>query len=99
MKIAIIGAAGRAGSRIAQEAKSRGHQVTAMVRDASRLAGTEGIKVRESDVFQTGAELGQFDVIVNSFSAKPGAEHQHVEVIKHLITQFFTTLAARAACL
>ncbi|WP_053376177.1 NAD(P)-dependent oxidoreductase [Paenibacillus sp. FJAT-27812] len=85
MKIAVIGAAGRAGSRIVEEAKSRGHQVTAIVRDPSKLASTQGIEVLVKDVFETGAELAGFDAVVNSFSAKPGAEQQHVDVIKHLI--------------
>ncbi|WP_054024698.1 NAD(P)-dependent oxidoreductase [Bacillus sp. FJAT-28004] len=85
MKIAVIGAAGRAGSRIVEEAKNRGHQVTAIVRDASKLTSTQGFEVLVKDVFQTGAELNEFDVVINAFSAKPGVEHQHVEVIKHLI--------------
>ncbi len=37
MKIAIIGASGKAGSLILKEAVSRGHEVTAIVRDASKL--------------------------------------------------------------
>lgn len=32
MKIGIIGATGRAGSRILEEAKNRGHEVTAIVK-------------------------------------------------------------------
>ncbi|WP_139999073.1 NAD(P)-dependent oxidoreductase [Paenibacillus paridis] len=85
MKIAVIGATGRVGSRIVEEAKSRGHYVTAIVRDASRLSSTEGIEMLVKDVFQLDSELREFDAIVNSFSAKPGEEHKHVEVIKHLI--------------
>lgn len=37
MKIAIVGASGKAGSLILKEAVSRGHNVTAVVRDASKL--------------------------------------------------------------
>lgn len=37
MKIAIYGAGGNIGGRIAQEALNRGHQVTAIVRDPARL--------------------------------------------------------------
>jgi len=85
MKIAVIGAAGRAGSRIVEEAKNRGHQVTAIVRDATKLTDTQGMNVLVKDVFQSGAELTEFDAVINAFSAKQGAEHQHVELIKHLI--------------
>lgn len=37
MKIAIIGASGKAGNLILNEAVSRGHEVTAIVRDRSKL--------------------------------------------------------------
>jgi putative NADH-flavin reductase len=38
MRIAVFGAAENTGSRIVAEALGRGHQVTAVVRDAARLA-------------------------------------------------------------
>lgn len=38
MNIAIIGAGGKAGSLIAQEALARGHHVTAIVRRAASVA-------------------------------------------------------------
>ncbi len=38
MKIALYGATGTIGTRIAQEALSRGHEVTAVLRDPARLA-------------------------------------------------------------
>lgn len=37
MKIGIIGASGKAGSLIQKEAVERGHEVTAIVRDASKV--------------------------------------------------------------
>ena len=37
MKIAVIGATGKAGSVILKEAADRGHEVTAIVRNASKL--------------------------------------------------------------
>lgn len=41
MKIGIIGATGRAGSRILEEAKNRGHEVTAIVRMLENHANTQ----------------------------------------------------------
>lgn len=38
MKIGIIGATGKAGNLIVKEAIERGHAVTAIVRNASKLA-------------------------------------------------------------
>ncbi len=38
MRIGIVGASGKAGSLIAKEAVDRGHQVTAIVRNASKIS-------------------------------------------------------------
>ena len=46
MKIAIIGATGNVGSRLVDEALSRGHQVTAVARNASRLPPDEKLTSR-----------------------------------------------------
>lgn len=49
-KIAIIGATGRAGSQLLEEALRRGHSVTAIARDPSRLQGREGVSTVALDV-------------------------------------------------
>lgn len=85
MKIAIIGATGQAGSRIMKEAMDRGHEVTAIVRNASKLGETSA-RVLEKDVFDLKAEdLKSFDVVVNAFGAAPGQEHLHVDAGNVLI--------------
>ncbi|MCR8844498.1 NAD(P)-dependent oxidoreductase [Paenibacillus sp. SC116] len=85
MKIAIIGASGKAGAFIAKEAVSRGHQVTAIVRNASKVVDTQ-LAVLERDIFElTAQDLSQFDVVVNAFGAVPGEEHLHVEAGQVLI--------------
>ena len=85
MKIGIIGATGKAGSLIVKEASERGHEVTAIVRNAAKLSG-EQVAVLEKDVFDLKAEdLQQFDVVVNAFGAPAGQEHLHVEAGKVLI--------------
>ncbi|GIO34770.1 MULTISPECIES: NAD(P)-dependent oxidoreductase [Paenibacillus] len=85
MKIAVIGATGKAGSLIVQEALQRGHEVTAIVRNASKWQGGQ-LAVIEKDLFDlTAADLQPFDVVVNAFSAPPGSEHLHVEAGKVLI--------------
>lgn len=43
MKIALIGASGAAGSRILKELSDRGHAVTAIARDPSRIAALPGV--------------------------------------------------------
>ncbi|ALG71015.1 3-beta hydroxysteroid dehydrogenase [Azospirillum thiophilum] len=49
MNVAIIGAAGRAGSRIQAELLRRGHAVTAIVRDPAKVAAAPGLTVEAGD--------------------------------------------------
>lgn len=85
MKIAIVGASGKAGNLIMKEALDRGHQVTAIVRDASKIAD-QAVAVLKKDVFAlTAADLNGFDVVVNAFGAPAGQEHLHVEAGNVLI--------------
>ncbi|MFE5431096.1 NAD(P)-dependent oxidoreductase [Peribacillus simplex] len=85
MKIGIIGASGKAGSLILKEALTRGHDVTAIVRDEAKIQ-IQGASVLEKDVFDLKSEdIKGFDVIVNAFGAAPGGEHLHVEAGKILI--------------
>lgn len=85
MKIAVIGASGKAGSRIVAEAKQRGHEVTAIVRNASKLED-KSVAVLEKDVFTLTAEdVKEFAVVVNAFAAPLGEEQQHVEAGNVLI--------------
>lgn len=50
MHIALYGATGKSGSRILNELLSRGHQVTAIVRDLAKLAPRPGLAVVQGDV-------------------------------------------------
>ncbi|MGG4447842.1 NAD(P)-dependent oxidoreductase [Brevibacillus porteri] len=85
MKIAIVAASGKAGKVIMKEALDRGHQVTAIVRDASKIEQAD-VAVIQKDVFDlTAADLNGFDVVVNAFGAPAGQEHLHVESGKALI--------------
>ncbi|MFY0783266.1 NAD(P)-dependent oxidoreductase [Peribacillus simplex] len=85
MKIGIIGASGKAGSLILKEALTRGHEVTAIVRDEAKVQ-IQGASVLEKDLFALKAEdIKEFDVVVNAFGAAPGKEHLHVDAGKILI--------------
>ncbi|MED1466852.1 NAD(P)-dependent oxidoreductase [Bacillus salipaludis] len=85
MKIGIIGASGKAGSLILKEAVERGHEVTAIVRDATKVQN-EQVAVLEKNIFDLNSDdIKNFDVVVNAFNAQ-GQEYQHVEAGKVLIT-------------
>lgn len=51
MKIALVGATGRAGSPILQELVRRGHQVTAIVRNPEKVQAQANVSPRKGDVF------------------------------------------------
>ena len=86
MKIGIIGATGKAGSLIMKEAKSRGHEVTAVVRNSQKLPEGEDAAVLEKDIFELDAnDLKQFDAVVNAFGVPPEKAEQHVEAGRSLI--------------
>ena len=50
MKIAVIGASGRAGSRIITEALARGHQVTAIARNPEKIESRAGVVAKRGDL-------------------------------------------------
>ncbi|MGE7674391.1 NAD(P)-dependent oxidoreductase [Lysinibacillus sp. NPDC094403] len=87
MKIAVIGATGKAGKKIVEEALQRSHDVTAIVRSASKI--TASIDVIEKDVLELSqVDVKGFDVVVNAFGAPFGQEELHVKVGRHLIDIF-----------
>jgi hypothetical protein len=50
MKIALIGATGNVGRRLAAEAVRRGHSVTAIARDPSKVEAAEGVTALQGDL-------------------------------------------------
>lgn len=77
MKIAVFGAGGKIGSRIVNEALSRGHFVTAVVRNPVNYnpANKPDLKVAKADLFDSQeVETGAFDhdVVVSAYSNTHG---------------------------
>ena len=85
MKIAIIGATGKAGKLIMEEALQRGLDVTAVVRNKSKLSNSS-VKVIEKDLFDLKKEdLKDFDTVVSAFGIWEEKElSKHGEVMNHL---------------
>lgn len=85
MKIAIIGATGKAGKLIMEEALKRGLDVTAIVRNKSKLSNSS-VKLIEKDLFDLKKEdLKDFDTVVSAFGAWEEKElSKHGEVMNHL---------------
>lgn len=76
MKIAVYGATGMVGSQIANEALTRGHEVTAVSRSGTEVAGT---RVRAADLADAGtfaAIAEEHDAVVLATSpSRTGGDH------------------------
>lgn len=72
MKIALIGATGFVGTHLLEEALQRGHEVTVIVRDPSKIANPgEKLTVVKGDIKQVeelAAQLKGNDVVVSAFN-------------------------------
>lgn len=84
MKIAIIGANGKSGSNLVQEALKQGHDVTAIVRNKEYK--NCDVKVVYKDIFElTKADLAGFDAVISAFAAwTPETFPLHKKVAAHL---------------
>ena len=83
MKLAVIGANGKAGKLIVKEAVTRGLDVTAVVRGDNTTVAQEVLK---KDLFDlTAADLKGFDVVIDAFGAwTEETLPQHSTSLKHL---------------
>ncbi|MBN8831397.1 MAG: NAD(P)-dependent oxidoreductase [Sphingomonadales bacterium] len=58
MKVAVLGASGRAGSEIVKELAARGHEVIAIARNADAIPVADGITARRGDASDPAALAG-----------------------------------------
>jgi len=68
-KIAIIGATGRAGSQLLEEALRRGHRVVAIARNTDKLAVRPGVTVKQVDALDANAleqAISGSDVVISA---------------------------------
>lgn len=84
MKITVVCASGKQGSKLVKEALSRGHEVTAVVRQSGKAP--EGAKVIVKDLFDlTLDDLQNSDVVIDAFGAwTEDVLPQHSTSLKHL---------------
>lgn len=71
MKIALIGATGFVGAAVRAQLLQRGHQVTALVRDAARLAPQAGLAPVVADVYDAdgvAAAVRGHDAVISAFN-------------------------------
>ena len=76
MRIAVIGASGWLGGAIARQALARGHEVTAIGRDAVKLQAVQGARAATVDATDAAAlptVIAGHDVVVQSVTDRSGA--------------------------
>ena len=91
MKIAVLGATGRAGSAIVAEARKRGHDVLAVVRDPQKAARRLGQTVPtlvKAPLDLSEADLDGVDAVVDALSVPwgSGRGYLHLDFATHLIS-------------
>jgi putative NADH-flavin reductase len=72
--IALLGAAGRIGAEIREEALRRGHRVTALVRGAGRIALADKLDEAVVDAYDAGSiarAVAEHDAFISAFSPDP----------------------------
>jgi putative NADH-flavin reductase len=86
MKISVIGANGMIGQRIVKEALSRGHEVTAIARDPTKLqdAGIPVVKADATDAEGIAAAIQGQDVLVSSYGTRSDPS-EYVKVAEALV--------------
>ena len=84
MKVAIIGANGKSGVNLVQEALKQGYDVTAIVRNKEYKNGD--VKIVYKDIFElTKSDLAGFDAVISAFAAwTPETFPLHKKVAAHL---------------
>jgi putative NADH-flavin reductase len=88
LKIALFGATGMIGSRIAAQALERGHDVTALVRHPRAIEGAPTATVVAGDLFDTAAsaeKLKGFDVIASAYGPARDDASKVVEATRALV--------------
>jgi putative NADH-flavin reductase len=92
MRLIIFGASGRLGQRLVDEALGRGHEVTAVARDASRLSDRGGrVAVASSDATDPGsvaAAAGGHDAAISAVT-----QHDRPQVLSDVARGLLAGLA------
>ena len=90
MRIAVIGASGWLGGAIAREALGRGHEVTAIGRDAGKLARVTGASVAVADVTDPDSlirAIADHDVVVSAVTDRSTADRSLIPAAVRTLLQ------------
>jgi putative NADH-flavin reductase len=88
MHVALYGATGQSGSRILAELLSRGHQVTAIVRDPLKLTTQPALTVVQGDVSSVetiASKINGTDAVISAYAPPPDDTDQILAVNEHFV--------------
>jgi hypothetical protein len=88
MNVVVIGASGMIGTRVVKELVSRGHKVTAVARDPSRIPAEPGVTAMKADVNNDdlAAVIRGNDAVVSAYGPGPGNEQLVIPATQALLT-------------
>lgn len=99
MRITVFGAAGNVGSRVVTEALTRGHEVTAVVRDAARFGELHPDAAHRTGDAQDPEQIAELsagqDLVVNATRPAPGREPEHAAISRALLAGLANTNGVR----
>lgn len=88
LNIALFGATGMIGSRVAAEAASRGHRVSALVRDPARVAAAPNLVASKADLLDpaaVAAAVAGHDVVASAYAPPQEQSAQVVQASEALV--------------
>jgi hypothetical protein len=88
MDIALFGASGMIGSRILRELVARGHKVTAVVRNPSRVATGAGVTAVQGDLTdasRVASYLEGADAVISAYSPAQGSEQELLQATEAVL--------------
>jgi len=98
-KIALIGASGKIGSKIAAELLQRGHTVTGIARNPDKVsvAGVTAVKADYTDPAAMAAALKGHDAVVSAASFIPGQAEQLIASVRGSAVKRFLMVGGAAS--
>jgi uncharacterized protein len=96
MRIVLYGATGMVGTRILKELLSRGHTVTAVVRDPSKLKAQNNLTIEKGDLLDADsiAKLAKgSDVVISSYGPPSGAQGPDPTTVGQLVDAVRTLIS------
>jgi putative NADH-flavin reductase len=88
MKVVLYGATGKSGSRLLSELISRGHSVTAVARDTSKLDVKPGTTVKQddlSDATKTADTIRGADAVISAYAPPANATDELIGVTERQV--------------